>query len=319
MCTAPAVSVVTIVKRGGEVSFLERLQKQDFEKPFEIFVVEGGNRSQARNHAIVQSSAPLISFIDADCDAPTRWIAHLVLSLPDDETVAGVGGVSGGTGPASKQEKAIDAVFSTYLGSLNSPSLISFSDMKRYCVNAISAHNCLYRKSALIKVGCFDERFVLNEDTDLCARLREDGYKLILDRGVFVHHKRRRGVMNFSRQFFWYGVGRIRTMLTCRNCIDVKIVSLLLTVVFLAFLMPIFPFLVEAALACYLLTVAAVGLVAARRIGAIRLLPAIFSLFLVEHTSYLSGLVAGIFMGCWKDERPESMRIERHLVLPTKE
>ena len=308
----PVVSIITIVKKGGEAKFLESLRKQKFDMPFEVFVVEGGNRSQARNFAIAHSRAPLTSFIDADCDAPSDWIAHLIRSLPDDETIAGVGGVSSGTDPNSKQDKAVQIVFSTYLGSLNSPSLISFSDAERCYVGAISAHNCLYRRSALIEVGCFDERFALNEDTNLCARLRGEGYKLILDRSSYVRHERR-DTASFIRQFFWYGVGRTRTMLTCRKCIDIKILTIFLMIVFLALMAPILPFLAEAALAGYLLTVAAVGFAAAKRNGVILLLPRILLLFLVEHGAYLSGLFAGVFMGRWrKNEMREPMRITRH-------
>jgi cellulose synthase/poly-beta-1,6-N-acetylglucosamine synthase-like glycosyltransferase len=316
--TAPSVSVITVIKRGGEAAFLSSLQNQEYGKPFEILVVEGGNRSQARNFGVAQSRAPLISFIDADCEAPPDWMAGLLLGLPDDEMVAGFGGVSRGKTSASTREEAIDAVFSTYLGSLNSPSLISVPDTKRYLVNAISAHNCLYRRTALIEVGGFDNGFLLNEDTDLCARLREKGYRLILDRSISVHHKRRASMADFTRQFFWYGVGRIRSMLTRPNCVDGKIVALFLTAIILAFLTPVFPFLGETALLGYLLAVTVAGVVGAKRVGALRLLPVILALFIVEHFSYLIGLVVGMFMGRWKEsETCESMQMERHLVLPT--
>ena len=76
---------------------------------------------------------------------------------------------------------------------------------------------------------------------------------------------------NFSRQFFYYGVGRMRTMLTSRRCTDLKIVTLFLTAVLLVSLMPTFPFLIEAALTVYLLAVTVEGFVAARRIGVLRL------------------------------------------------
>jgi len=317
--TGPSVSVVTIIRKGGEAPFLSSLQNQEYGDPFEIIVVEGGNRSQARNLGIAQSRAPLISFIDADCEAPTRWMADLLHGLPDDKVVAGVGGVSSGKNTASTQEKAIDAVFSTYLGTLNSPSLISVPDTKRYLVNAISGHNCLYRRTALVEVGGFDNRFLLNEDTDLCARLREKGYRLILDRSISVQHKRRENIADFARQFFWYGVGRIRSTLTNRRCIDDRILALFLVAMSFAFLTPVSPTLVEAAVLGYFLAVAVAGLVGARRSGTVTLLPVIFLLFVVEHFSYLIGLLVGIFMGRWKEsEMCEPMQMQRYLVSPTR-
>ena len=318
-CAVPSVCVITVTKKGNEAAFLPSLKNQECEEPFEIVLVEGGNRSQARNLAIARSRAPLVSFIDADCEAPTRWMANLLLSLPDDQVVAGVGGVSRGKVPSSTLEKAIDAVFSTYLGTLNSPSLISVPDTKKYLVSAISGHNCVYRRTALIEVGGFDNRFLLNEDTDLCARLRAKGYKLVLDRSISVHHRRRGTVANFARQFFWYGVGRIRSMLTCRRCVDGRILALFLVAMFLAFLTPVLPSLVKAALLGYFLAVIVAGFVGARRIGAMKLLPVILSLFIVEHFSYLIGLVAGMFLGRWKEsETCEPMRMERYLISPTR-
>ena len=176
----PYVSIVTIIKKGGVYTFLDSLKNQRYVHPFEILIIEGGNRSQARNLGMTQSKAPLIAFIDADCEAPTNWIQKLVTSLEDNKKIAGVGGVSYCPESRSVLNNAINGVFSTYLGSLNSPSLISIPRNQRRYVNAISGHNCLYRKKALLDVEGFDDKYELNEDTDICARLREKGYRLLL-------------------------------------------------------------------------------------------------------------------------------------------
>jgi len=315
--TPPAVSIITVIKKGNEAVFLPSLRNQEYGLPFEVVIVEGGNRSQARNLAVAESRAPLISFIDADCEAPSRWLSDLVLSLPEDQAFAGVGGVSSGRNPSSTLERTIDAVFATYLGTLNSPSLISVRDTKRYVVNAISGHNCVYRRTALMEVGGFDRRFQLNEDTDLCARLREKGYRLLVDRSISVYHKRRGTVADFARQFFWYGVGRIRSMLMDRRYVDGRILALFLMGVLLFSLTPVLPLLVEAVLSGYLFAVIVAALVGARRIGAMKLLPVIVTLFVIEHFSYFIGLIVGTFLGRWGEtEMPDYMRIERYLISP---
>jgi len=317
-CPTPSVSVITVMKKEDEAPSLPSLRNQECEQPFEIVLVRGGNRSQARNLGIVQSRAPLISFIDSDCEAPTRWLANLMASLPEDQIVAGVGGVSSTRNRSSLFEKAIDAVFSTYLGSLNSPSLISVPDTKRYLVNAISGHNCIYRRAALIEVGGFDSRFQLNEDTDICARLREKGYRLLLDRSISVYHERRGSVAEFARQFFWYGVGRIRSMLTGWRYVDGRILGLFVLAVCSLLLAPAWPTLIEMVLSGYAVALLWSSSVGARRIRAMKLQPLVLSLFVVEHFSYLAGLASGIVLGRWKESmRPESMGVERYLVLPS--
>lgn len=313
----PYVSVVLVVRSGDKAAFLPKLKKQNCNQPFEIIVVEGGNRSQARNLGIARSKAPLISFIDADCEASSHWLTSITTALPSGQIVAGVGGVSDNLNSSSKLEKAINGVFSMYIGNLDSPSLISRPDDLRYYVKAISGHNCLYRRSALIEVNGFDERFELNEDTDICARLREKGYKLLLDRKIIVHHKRRENVRRFIGQFFWYGIGRSRSMLTSRRNVDGRIFGLFLTAMFIALVSLVSPVLFLVALLGYFLLILSNSFLSAGKIKSIRLFPVMLSLCILEHFSYLMGLLLGFFLGPWKEgKKRELMQVERSLVSP---
>ena len=313
--SSPCVSIVTIIKKGGVYTFLDSLKNQCFEQPFEIIIIEGGNRSQARNLGITQSRAPLISFIDADCEAPSNWLKSLVASLSDNQNVAGVGGVSYCPESLSFLNNAINGVFSTYLGSLNSPSLISIPSNQRQYVNAISGHNCIYRRDALREVEGFNEKYELNEDTDICARLREKGYKLFLDSNILVNHVRRNTIRDFASQFFWYGVGRFRSMLTSRRNFDEKILGLFFTALLLVLLIPILPILFFLALLSYFLIVVVSSLLGAKKVGLFTLSIIMIPLFIIEHVSYLIGLLVGLFRGSWKEwKRNETMKIERYLV-----
>jgi succinoglycan biosynthesis protein ExoA len=167
----------------------------------------------------------------------------------------------------------------------------------------------------LIEVGGFDERFELNEDTDICARLREKRYKLLLDREIFVYHKRRTNMKDFARQFFWYGIGRMRSMLTSRRYIDKRILAPLLGAIFLALLTPISLLPILAALSGYSILTLCSSTIGARRIRAFGLMPRMFVLFSVEHLSYLVGLVCGTFLGPWnRNDSTDSMRLSRYQV-----
>jgi GT2 family glycosyltransferase len=308
----PSVSIITIIKKGGVYTFLDSLKNQKYDHPFEILIIEGGNRSQARNLGITQSKASLIAFIDADCEAPTTWIQKLVTSLSDDHNIAGVGGVSYCPESRSRLHNAINGVFSTYLGSLNSPSLISTPRNQRQYVNAISGHNCVYRKKSLMDVEGFDEKYELNEDTDICARLREKGYRLLLDGNVLVNHTRRDTISKFAHQFFWYGVGRFRSILTSRRNNDVKILGLFCITVLLALVTPFVPTLFLSALVAYSLIVGSNSLVGALRVGSITLSIVIIPLFVIEHVSYLIGLFIGLLSGPWREWKQDAtMKVER--------
>ncbi len=225
----PVATVIVVCAKGQEMPFLESLKDQRFKGVYEIIHVEGGNRSQAKNLALSKAASGLMVFTDSDCEAPPDWLSNLVERLPGDNHVAGLGGVSLRKA-SSRLQAAIDGVFSTYLGSLGSPSLVSFPRNKRSFVRAISGHNCIFRKDAILEVGSFDERFELNEDTDICARLREKGYSLVLDENVFVFHLRRRNLRAFASQFFHYGTGRMRSIFTSKRYADTRILGFLLLV-----------------------------------------------------------------------------------------
>ncbi len=309
------VSIVTIIKKGGVYTFIDSLKNQSFEQPFEIMIIEGGNRSQARNLGITRSRAPLIAFIDADCEAPRNWLRNLVASLSDDQNVAGVGGVSYCPESLSILNNAINGVFSTYLGSLNSPSLISIPRNQGQYVNAVSGHNCLYRREALIEVEGFDEKYELNEDTDIGARLRKKGYKLYLDSNILVNHIRRNTISGFAKQFFWYGVGRFRSMVTSRRNFDGKILSLFITTLLLVLLTPSLPTVFFFALLSYVLIVVVSSLLGAKRVGSITRSIIIIPLFIIEHISYLLGLLVGLLRGPWKEwKKNETLKVERYLI-----
>ena len=313
----PCASIVIIKKSQQEAAYLPALTAQRCEQPFEIIIVEGGNRAQARNHGLTQSKAPLVAFIDADCEAPQGWLQRLVTAISGDETAAGVGGVSMSRSPATTLTRAIDGVFSTYLGSLDSPSLLSVPTEKRRPIRAISTHNCIYRRHALIEAGGFDPRYMIGEDTDISSRLRARGHRLLLDQSIYVHHDRSSTLRRFSGQFYMYGVGRTRSMLTDPRNTDGRILGLFLLALTVTLTAPLYPKLLYAALFLYASLMLASSFTGSTRAGSVKLIPLMIPLYAVQHTSYLAGLVAGLLHGPWRapdDEEP--MRVERHVVHP---
>ena len=63
----------------------------------------------------------------------------------------------------------------------------------------------VFKKSALINVGCFDERFTRAQDWELNHRLRLNGGKIWFDPSLKVIYRPRRNLRALAKQYFQYG------------------------------------------------------------------------------------------------------------------
>jgi len=310
-------SVVVIKKRGAPTPYLPSLTSQRCRHPYEVLVVEDGNRAQARTYGAHLSQAPTVAYIDTDCEAPQGWLQSLITALTCDDTAAGIGGVSESRQPSTALTRAIDGVFSTYLGSLDSPSLISFPRPEKRPVRSLSTHNCIYRRGALIEAGSFDPRYAIGEDTDASSRIRENGHRLILDKNIHVHHDRASTLRRFSNMFYLYGVGRARSTLTDPKNVDPRILGLFLLTLAVTLATPLYPSLLHAALLLYAAITLTSSIDGSSRAGSAKLIPLMILLYAVQHTSYLAGLVSGLLQGPWREPNVEKPTlVEKHVVYP---
>ena len=81
----------------------------------------------------------------------------------------------GAVGPTSNVVMALQNIFQ-----VNGAQVLSVSLLIGFCV--------LLRRSALEDVGGIDDTLPGGDDFDLSIRLVDKGYKLVIDRGVFVYH-----------------------------------------------------------------------------------------------------------------------------------
>ena len=295
------VSVVIPVKNENDPYIdqcLASLRQMNYSNTFEIIVVKGGNRAQARNFGVKLAKGEIIAFIDSDCMAPKHWLATLVKYLISCPELGGVGGPNLSPLDDSLTGKAIDQVFHSYLGSLGKASLYRPTNPK--FTDGLACVNSVFWRKVLVTIGGFDEEFELNEDTNLSHKIKKAGYELMFVPDPFVWHRRRNSIKHFVNQFFSYGIGRMRSILTSRDYADTKII-----VPFLGgFLFPIilwfFPLLALIISTLYLLVVFFLGLQAAYENKERRFLLLVPVLLVTEHFSYLLGMICGITKGKWK-------------------
>lgn len=282
---------------------LESLKEVDYPQSIEVLVIKGGNISQARNLGIHFTDGEIIAFIDSDCVAPKNWLIGLVRCLRGHHDVGGVGGPNFSAPNDGSLGKAIDRVFSTFLGSLGSASL--FNPSKPKCVDRIACINSAFWKKVLIEVGGFDERFELCEDTNVSFRVGRK-YKLLFVSEPFVWHHRRASIREFAKQFYNYGVGRMRSVLTDKSYADPRIMLLFVGCLSFPFLVLAFPLVGTMIFSGYLILIFIEGFLGAVRARNSKLLCKIPTLFLVQHIGYFLGMLVGMFKGKWRESSSKS-------------
>lgn len=124
----------------------------------------------ALEYALAKTSAPYVMFLNDDVLIPPTskmWINQLLQHFISDEV--------GAVGPSSNVVMGLQNIFhQTDLSVFTAKYLIGFCYMTR--------------RKAIIEVGGIDPSLPGGDDLDMSIRLRDAGYKLIVDKNVFVYH-----------------------------------------------------------------------------------------------------------------------------------
>lgn len=159
------------------------------------------NLSISRNIGIKHAAGEIVAFIDDDAVPSPTWLEEIVKGY-DDEDVGAVGGwvyhvdsadyqfkygaISMWGAPILKTEKDFD---------FNSPNA------DHYNINI--GTNATYRTKYLVEVGGFDEEIeYYHDESDVCVRMIDGGYKVVELEGAIVHHK----MAPSSRRSSWRNV-----------------------------------------------------------------------------------------------------------------
>lgn len=220
----PGVSFVIPVHNGAEWldRVLDAVRDQHYPGPVEVVVVNDGSTDNsadilqrraasdrltvidgprhgataAMNLGIRAATQPLIAQIDQDVVIHPDWIAILVSALDDGNVAAAQGHyvAAADAGPWAR--------------------VMGLDLRQRYdalgpWTNHVCTGNSVYRKSALVEIGLFDESLGYGYDNDVSYRLADAGYRLAFRGNARSTHYWREGLMNYARQQYGFGYGRL--------------------------------------------------------------------------------------------------------------
>jgi glycosyltransferase involved in cell wall biosynthesis len=180
----------------------------------------------ARNSGLRVATAPVVAFLDDDCEPEPQWATQLLAGYQED--VTGVGGPIRPAGndsfmagylerhnPLTPQELNLavsNAVAYRFLLYLRR-QWTSDEDLSRRDVYSFAGANMSFRRQALADAGQFDDRFRFgSEELDLCMRLARafPAGRLVFIPDVRVVHHFQPSVRDTLRRSRAYGRGSAR-------------------------------------------------------------------------------------------------------------
>ncbi len=148
------------------------------------------NLSISRNIGIENSSGEVVAFLDDDAIPEPTWLKRLEKAYNDPA----VGGAGGFTRDHTGYDYQCQVVVCDRLGdsenflNVQSANVLHRPGCDRYF--SLTGCNSSFRRSALLEIGGFDEEYAyFLDETDVCLRIVDKGYKLRYVSDAQVLHK----------------------------------------------------------------------------------------------------------------------------------
>lgn len=160
-----------------------------------------GKTASALNQAIKNSRFDIIVRLDGHAIVDKNYLENAVSTLLETNA-DNVGGLMQAEG-ISNFEKSVAAAMTSKFGVGNAPFHVGGSPGE-----VDTVYLGTFRKSALERVGYFDESFVRAQDWELNYRIRKTGGKIWFNPKLVVSYRPRPNLKALAKQYFEYGQWR---------------------------------------------------------------------------------------------------------------
>ncbi len=173
----------------GSVEYLRNLVKEHSNYKL-IENKENMGFAAGNNQGVAAASGECVLLLNNDVLVSDGWLESLIESLEKDEKIGMVGPITNsisGRQMVSSIPYTDDAGFYGFSQKIRKACCGRLTPRYR-----IAGFAVLLKKSLYEEVGGLDESFGTGnyEDDDLCLKIREKGYAIMVDEGVFIHHYR---------------------------------------------------------------------------------------------------------------------------------
>ncbi len=190
----------------GTKELLNRWMRIEREYNKEIILKEKNKGpADSRNLGLYQSKNKLVAFTDDDVIVHKEWIRYITLKLlTSDNNLAGVGGIV-----KSLNNDILSQYYIEYK-ILEAPANLNY----------LPTVNCCFKSKYLKEINGFNTSisFAGGEDTDLCIRLKKEGYYFRKEKRAVVYHDFSSNFLNFCRMWIRYGKGTQLAIINSRRC-----------------------------------------------------------------------------------------------------
>lgn len=156
----------------------------------------GGTISSVRNHGVTLARGAVLGFVDSDCIIAPDWLREVtrVLQLP------GAGAAGSGYLVPERYTWVEKAWLYEREGGIFETRLVP-------------GGNCAIKAEVFHEIGGFDERLTTGEDSDICGRVIQAGYRIIGSGAIrCVHLGNSKTLRQFARKEFWYGIDMVKDL-----------------------------------------------------------------------------------------------------------
>ena len=209
--------IEVVLAIGPSKDLTMEIAKSIVQRDSRVLIVENptGKTAAGLNLAIANSHHPIIVRVDGHANIPNNYIS-VAVELIKKTGAANVGGVMAAEGQ-NPFENAVARAMRSPLG---------VGGAKFHTGGAAGEVDTVYlgvfKRSALLEVGGFDEHFTRAQDWELNYRLRQKGGKIYFDPRMTVTYRPRRSLKALARQYFEYGRWRRVVTRTHRGTINYR-------------------------------------------------------------------------------------------------